>query len=93
MAVGVPTINSAPKTWFGDVTLHDAGDGTTVLAAPPVTRIDLVALTCPPITVDDEGICIAGVVWYRPIDVDPTTMTLICQKVRDARPLPAQARG
>lgn len=86
----VPTLNSAPKAWFGDIVT--AADGT-VIAAPPVTRILLAAITRAPCTVDDEGICVAGAVWYRPIDVDPATMTLICQKIRDTRPLPAQARG
>lgn len=79
-----PTVVSRDHR-FGDVVIHDDGTTVTIIEAPPYTRIALhgVGTWC---TVDDHGINVAGQVWYRPVDLTPDGMTLICQRVRDLRP-------
>jgi hypothetical protein len=82
---------------FGDLVIDVRNpDAPVVTNAPDLTRIELALLTLAgrywPLTVDGEGICVAGVVWYRPIEVTPDGLTLICQKIRDVRPLVEQAK-
>lgn len=65
----------------------------TVVEAPDISRIALLAIDGVPfVRVDEHGINIADQVWYTPLDVDPATLTLICRKTRDLRPLVAQAK-
>lgn len=82
---------------FGDLVIDVRNsDSPVVTNAPDLTRIALAELTLFtsrywPFAVDGEGICVAGVVWYRPIEVTPDGLTLICQKIRDMRPLMQQS--
>jgi len=82
---------------FGDLVIDTRNPGAPVVTnAPDLTRIALAELTMFagrywPFAVDHEGIRVAGVVWYRPIEVTPDGLTLICQKIRDMRPLMQQS--
>lgn len=74
---------------YGAIGLH----GPNVVDAPDLTRIPLATLLRDDrYTVDDDGIVVAGQVWYVPFDVDPVTLALICTKARDNRPLLTQAQ-
>jgi hypothetical protein len=64
----------------------------TIRNAPPMTRIPLADVAEQwHLSVDTEGICVGGVVWYRPVELSGDGLTLICQKIRDMRPLMEQS--
>lgn len=80
---------------FGDVVcVRDDHGAVHVLEAPPLTRIDLVSLihNNGDITLTDGALCVAGRVWYQPVDLTPDGLTLICRKTRDLRPLIGQVK-
>lgn len=71
---------------FDDIVIHDDGTTVTIIDAPPYTRIPLHRIGHPRFTIDEQGVNVAGQVWYRPIDLTPDGMTLICQRIADRRP-------
>lgn len=80
---------------FGDVLIAERHGTPEVIAAPPLTRIALFTLSGKswPIRFDrDAGLLIIGEqVWYRAIELNGNGTELICEKIRDERPVTVQS--
>lgn len=84
----LPTAAYISRSHFADLVIEDGH----LLAVPPVTRIRLADLATDHYRPTTIGIEVCGEVLYRPFDVNPTTLDLLCELKHDNRPLLTQAR-